>query len=166
MEKEIMSTTDIKVSGYGKQKYNSIGTVDIEVARSYLTVLLATAGADGEIAPAEMEWLIDEQRSIGAPETLLSELKTINWRNANIEELLGKLKYDFSVNARRTMLYHALKMSRADGRLHQAERDAIERMARKLELESSVVDSIYALVDMEDAVDRLRHGLLETSRNR
>jgi uncharacterized tellurite resistance protein B-like protein len=162
-EDETMSS--IKVSQYGKQKYNASGSVDMAVARSYLTVLLATVGADGEISPAEMGWLIHEQRAIGAPEELLEEIQTLDWRSANVDELIGRLKYGFSVNARRTMLYQALKMARADGRLHQAERAAIDRLARTLEIDTSVSDSIYALVEMEDSIDQLRYGLLETSRN-
>lgn len=157
--------SQINVSNYAAQKYNVSGAVDGETARKYLTVLMAVAGADGELAPEELAWLINEQRAIGAPEELLSEIPKLEWRGAKVDALLEQVKYTFSVNTRRTLLYQAIKMSRADHNYHQKERSAVERMGQALGVEFSVVDAIHALVDLEQTADRLRHGLLETSRN-
>jgi hypothetical protein len=155
-----MSITRIHLSQYGTQRHNARDFIDLETARNYWTILLATAGAEGDLAPAELEWLINDQRSLGVPEELLAEIPKIDWRGANIQELLEKLRHG-SVNARRNLLYQALRMARADGRYHKDERTAVEHLARTLDLEPSVVDSIHALVDMEEVVERLRYGLLE-----
>ncbi len=82
--------------------------------------------------------------------------------NANIEELLSEIKYDFPLNFRRSMLYQAIKMSRADGIYHEKEKAAVAKAAELLGIERSVLVSIESVTEMEEATERLRLALFET----
>lgn len=148
---------------YAKRRYNITKPIDFDVAVNYGGALMAIAGADGELAEAEFQWYVEEQ------ELLLTEtqeyvevLRKFDWKNANIEQLLSKISYDFPLNFRRGMLYQAIKMCRADGNYHDKERSTVAKAAEILGLDRSMVVSLESLAEVEEATDRLRLSLLET----
>ncbi|NER33979.1 MAG: hypothetical protein F6J93_08030 [Oscillatoria sp. SIO1A7] len=148
---------------YGAKKYNLKSTVDFDVAVKYGTVLMAIAGADGELAEPELQWYIDEQELLAEnSQEYIDTLRTLDWKKASIQDLLNEIKYDFPINSRRVMLYHAIKMSRADGNYHEQEKAAVAKAAEILEIERSIVVSLESLAEMEEASDRLRLALFET----
>ncbi len=92
----------------------------------------------------------------------IEALRQFDWKNANLEELLSSLKYDFPLNFRRTMLYQAIKMCRADGNYHDKEKASVAKAAEILGIEKSMAVSLESLAEMEDSADRLRLSLFET----
>lgn len=158
----------VRLSKYAQRKYGVSPevSVDLEVGVSCGCALLAIAGADGELAEEELQWYIDEQEMMAEDSEALREyieiLRKFDWKSANIEELLNKIKYDFPVNFRHSMLYQAIKMSRADGEYHEKEKAAVAKAAEFLGVESSVVVSLEAVAEMEETADKLRISLFET----
>jgi len=157
------SGKSLQPTKYAKYRYNATAPIDFDVAVNYGGALMAIAGADGELAEKEFQWYVDEQALLMVDsQEYIETLRKFDWKNANIEELLNSIKYDFPVNFRRVMLYQAIKMSRADGVYQEKEKAAVARAAEILGIERSIVISIESLAEMEDASERLRHSLFET----
>ncbi len=158
------SGKSLQPTKYAQHRYNITAPVDFDVAVKYGGALMAIAGADGELAEKEFQWYVDEQALLMVDsQEYIETLRKFDWKNANIEELLSNIKYDFPVNFRRVMLYQAIKMSRADGIYQEKEKAAVAKAAEILGLERSMVVSIESLAEMEDASERLRLALFETN---
>ncbi len=124
---------------------------------------MAIASADGELAQTELDWFVEEQQMLGAPSDFIEEnIIKFDDKNADIEELLSGIHYDFPLNFRRSMLYQAIKMSRADGVYHDKEKAAVARAAQILGIERSIVASLESLAEIEESADRLRLAIFET----
>lgn len=148
---------------YAKQRYNATQPIDFDVAVNYGGALMAIAGADGQLAEAEFQWYVDEQELLMVDsQEYIEALRQFDWKNANIEELLSGISYDFPLNFRRSMLYQAIKMSRADGSYHEKEKAAVAKAAEILGIERSVVVSLESLAELEESTERLRLALFET----
>ena len=157
-----MSDQKIALSPYAKIRYNVSGEVSFDVGMNYLGALIIIAGADGALSEQELDWLLSEQQLLGAPQELLDNIKSYDWQNADLNALLEAVQYEFPMNARRTLLYQAVKMSRADQVYHRLEREAIWKAAEILKIDKDIVQSIESLVDMENATDKLRYALIGT----
>lgn len=148
---------------YAKRRYNITAPIDFDVAVKYGGVLMAIAGADGELGEAEFQWYADEQETLFLEsEEYIETLRKFDWKNAKLEELLSGIKYAFSINFRRTLLYQAIKMSRADGLYHEKEKEAAAKAAEILGIDRSGLVSLEAMAELEDATERLRLALFET----
>jgi len=147
---------------YTDRKYNSTVEVDFDMGVKYSSALLAIAGADGELASSELKWYIDEVTLMGASDDYIDAIRNIDWKNVNIEEVLSEVKFDCSLNIRRSLLYQAIKMSRADGVYHQKEKAAVERAAQILGVSQSVVESLESVAEMEEASERLLRLILSS----
>ena len=148
---------------YAKRRYNLTKPIDFDVAVSYGGALMAIAGADGELAEAEFQWYVEEQKLLlTQPQEYIEVLRKFDWKNADIEQLLGNISYDFPLNFRRAMLYQAIKMCRADGSYSDKEKSTVARAAEILELDRSIVVNLASLAELEEATERLRLSLLET----
>ena len=158
------SGKSLQLTKYSKHRYNNTQpTIDFDVAVKYGGALMAIAGADGELAEAEFQWYVDEQELLMVdPQEYIETLRQFDWKNANIEELLNGIGYNFSINFRRVMLYQAIKMSRADGSYHEKEKAAVAKAAEILGIERSIVVSLESLAEMEESTERLRLALFET----
>ncbi|MBO1347218.1 MAG: TerB family tellurite resistance protein [Hormoscilla sp. GUM202] len=149
------SSKKIQPTKYAELKYNSTAPVDFDIALKYSGALLAIAGADGELADAELQWYLDEAISMGVTQEYIDAVRNIDWKNVNIEEALSEVKFDFTLNGKRVLLYHAIKMSRADGVYHEKEKAAVARAANILGVSQSVVQSLESVAEMEDSTTRL-----------
>ncbi len=157
------SGKSLQTTKYAQHRYNITQPIDFDVAVNYGGALMAIAGADGQLAEAEFQWYVDEQELLmGDHKEYIEALRQFDWKNANIEELLKGISYDFPINFRRTMLYQAIKMSRADGSYHEKEKAAVAKAAEILGIERSVVVSLESIAEMEEATERLRLALFET----
>lgn len=125
--------------------------------------LLAIAGADGDVPESEMNWLINHQRMIGAPEEAIAQYKTFDYKNAKLEDLLPKIKADVpDFSAPRTLLYYAIKMSRADKDYAVEEQEAVKKAAKLLGVGDDITLALNTLVEMEEKVDSMRKALILT----
>ena len=153
----------VEVTPYAKKKYNLTAPIEADVTRNYSRAIVAIASADGKLAQEELDWFVEEQRLVGIPSDIIEEnIIKYDGRNANIEELLGGLHYDFPLNVRRCILYQAIKMSRADGIYNDKEKAAVAQAAQVLGIERNVVISLESLVEIEESADRLRLAMFET----
>ncbi|MDJ0615620.1 MAG: TerB family tellurite resistance protein [Calothrix sp. MO_192.B10] len=157
------TATTLTGTSYAKRKYNITAPVSVDVAKNYVRAIVAIASADGELAQTELDWFVEEQQMLGAPSDFIEEnIIKFDDKNVNIEELLSGIHYDFPLNFRRSMLYQAIKMSRADGVYHDKEKAAVARAAKILGIERSVVASLESLAEIEESADRLRLAIFET----
>ena len=156
------SGKSIQPTKYAQHKYNLTKPIDFEVGVKYAQVLMAIAGADGELAAGELQWYIDEQELLMDDATeYIEAVRKLDWKNADIEELLSGIKYDFPLNFRRTLLYQAIKMCRADGTYHAKEKTSVAKAAELLGIDRSMVVSLASLAELEEAAERLRLALFE-----
>lgn len=125
--------------------------------------LLAIAGADEEVSEAELNWLLNHQRIVGAPEEVIEKYKTFDYKNADLENLLTKITVDVATWSKsRTLLYHAIQMARADDNYSVEEQKAVKKAAKLLKVEDDIALALDRLVQTEEAVTALRKALLQT----
>ena len=153
----------LRPTPYARRMYGFTKPVDFEVAMNYGLALMVIAGSDGELADGEMQWYLDEQALMLADSgEYIDALREVDWTSVELPELLRHLNDDFPLNVRRSLLYQAIKMCRADGEYHERERATIQAAAKVLSIEPNVLASLEALAELEDSCDRLRLSLLET----
>ncbi|NEO54087.1 MAG: hypothetical protein F6K54_13960 [Okeania sp. SIO3B5] len=157
------SGKSLQVTKYALHRYNITQPIDFDVALNYSGVLMAIAGADGQLADAELQWYIDEQELLFVdPQEYIEAIHQFDWKNVNLEELLNRISYRFPINFCRTILYQAIKMSRADGSYHEKEKAAVAKAAEILGIERSVVITLESVADLEESTEQLRLALFET----
>jgi len=156
------------VSLYAKRHYNITSNLGHAIGVSYIGALLTIAGADGELAEDEINWLIEEQRLFSsAPKEVLDQLaefiRKFDWRSADLDSLLKDLKYDFPINIKHKLIYQAIKMSHADRNYHKKELKAVWKAAGTLGVPKDIVIALENLVNIESSLDKMRHALLGTA---
>lgn len=153
---------EVPASQYMK-KTLGISEAPLEAYLNYGYALLTIAGADGEVSAAEMNWLLNHQRMVGAPEELMEKYKTFDYKHAKLEDLLPKITVDVSTwSSSRTLLYHAIQMARADDDYAAQEQNAVKKAAKLLNVEDDIALAFNRLVEMEEAVNGVRKALLRT----
>lgn len=65
------------------KKNLGISEAPIEAYLNYGYALLTIAGADGEVSEAELNWLLNHQRLVGAPEEVIEKYKTFEYKKAS-----------------------------------------------------------------------------------
>ena len=149
----------ITVSSYAKDNYG-ISAASVESMTNYGYVLLAIAGADGEVSEQELEWLIKHQSQFGAPEEVIESYKSFDYKNANINELLANITVDVeSWSAAPELVYHAILMSSADGVYAEKEREKVKEAAKIMGVPDDIFLTIESLVEMEKAALNMRRAL-------
>ncbi|MBD2346378.1 TerB family tellurite resistance protein [Anabaena subtropica] len=145
------------------KKNLGISEIPLEAYLNYGYALLAIAGADGEVSEAEFNWLVNHQRLAGAPEEVIEKYKTFAYKNTDLETLLTKISVDVSTWSKsRSLLYHAIQMSRADGDYSLEEQKAVKKAAKLLKVEDDIALALNRLIETEEAVTALRKALLQT----
>ncbi|MDJ0732960.1 MAG: hypothetical protein QNJ47_02570 [Nostocaceae cyanobacterium] len=145
------------------KRSQGLSSASFEAYLNYGYALLVIAGADGEVPAQEMNWLINHQRMVGAPEEAIEKYKTFDYKNAKLEDLLPKIKADVpSWSAPRTLLYHAIKMSQADQDYAKEEQEAVKKAAKLLGVEDDITSALNVLVDMEKKVESMLKALIQT----
>jgi len=145
------------------KKNLGISAIPTEAYLNYGYALLAIAGADGDVSEAEFNWLVNHQRLAGAPEEVIENYKTFDYKNADLASLLDKISVDVSTWSKsRSLLYHATQMARADDNYSIAEQKAVKKAAKLLKVEDDIALAIKRLVETEEVVTALRKALLQT----
>lgn len=151
----------MEFSPLGKSIFK-INVITKQVWINYGYACLAIAGADGEVAPAEFDFLANEARAMGATEDIIDAWKAYDFASADLNSLLPTLVADSPINASRSLIYTGIKMSRADGHFAVEEQEAVNHAASILGVDEHIVLAINGLAEMEEAVEKTRAGLLET----
>ena len=145
------------------KRSQGLSSAPFEAYLNYGYAMLVIAGADGEVSEPEMNWLINIQRMVGAPEEAIEKYKTFDYKNAKLEDLLPKITADVpDWSASRSLLYHSIKMARADKDYAKEEQQAVKKAAKLLGLEDDISLALNALVEMEEKVDSMRKALIKT----
>ncbi len=145
------------------KKNLGISAIPMEAYLNYGYALLAIAGADGEVSDAEFNWLVNHQRMAGAPESVIEQYKTFEYKNADLESLLTKISVDVSTWSKsRSLLYHAIQMARADNNYSVEEQNAVKKAAKLLKVEDDIALALNRLVETEEGITALRKALLQT----
>ncbi|WDN56666.1 hypothetical protein [Streptomyces clavuligerus] len=153
------STTPIPVTDFCREEYG-IREISPDSLLRYGLALLVIAGADGEVAPAELRWLLDHQRKVGAPPEILAEYESFDVRGADLAEVFQAVRVDStSWQGARHLLYHAAQMASSDGVLHTAERNRVLEAARWLDVTEDIALALIALVELERSATALRQSL-------
>lgn len=165
-EENAIETTIIdSISLYVRKRTNGISRQITTLLADYGKALLTIGGADGSVSDAEWEWLsnyflmIDEY---GAD--ALDEIENFDYKNAQLETVLAKLdtqneKGSFRSSLRRTLLYHAIQISRSDQNYNTKEQSYVKRAAELLQIDPQTAQLINGLVETEEALDAMRKAI-------
>ncbi|NEP89982.1 MAG: hypothetical protein F6K18_25920 [Okeania sp. SIO2C2] len=160
-----MATNEEQMIGGSEylKRTQGVSSAPFEAYLNFGYALLAIAGADGDVPEAEMNWLINHQRMIGAPEEAIEKYKEFDYKNAQLEDLLPKIKSDVpGLSTPRILLYNAIKMARADKDYAKQEKEAVKKAAKLLGVEDDITLSLNILVEMEEKVESLLKALIHT----
>lgn len=105
--------------------------------------LLIISGADGELSAAEWDVFVATRRLLGIPMELLSQFKTFDYRNGNLEESLKHIE-----GGEVALIYDAIKIASADG-YADAERAMARKAAEILKINICAVVHLEYLVAQE-----------------
>jgi len=125
----------------------------------YAKALLCCANADGNLAPAEREWVVGYFASLGAPAPFIDDLRQYP-ANEDVLDLISKSSVVAMQGSRRSLLFDAIRASSADKVLHEKERAAIERLAAKLGVSSDELRALEQAHQEEERATTARVKLL------
>jgi uncharacterized tellurite resistance protein B-like protein len=127
---------------------------------SYYHMMLAISGADGDVSEPEMKFLELIAMTSGAPDPIIEGLRSFDYRNVSISELISTFVTDTFQNMERISIYLAIKMAGADGVYAEEERDSVANAAELLRVDKEVLEYLEHIVEIEAAHDTLKHRLL------
>jgi len=129
----------VPVSEFARDDYGIAAATETAMLH-YGYVLLAIAGADGDVAPAELDWLVRHQRKFGAPQHVIDSYAAFDHRSADLRQLLTEIQVDVPTwSAERHLIYHAIRICRADGAYTEAERAKVDSAAQLLGVDRDIV---------------------------
>lgn len=131
------------------------GPVPSELFGKMGRAVLTIAGADGELSPREMGFVLGFARAAGAPPQALEAFRTFNYRSAKVEDFLDAQTRPLA----KAILYQAIRVARADG-FAERERSMAIRGAKALGLDPTIVQQIEALLAMEDGARAARLSVM------
>lgn len=150
-DRRVLEETYGALENYGIEP----GPVPPELFGKMGRAVLTIAGADGELSPREMGFLLGFARAAGAPPQALEAFRTFAYRHAHIEDFLDAQTRPLA----KVILYQAIRVARADG-FAEKERAMAVRGAKKLGLDASIVPQIEALLALEDGVRAARLSIM------
>jgi tellurite resistance protein len=162
MTNSVQDDTLLDVSDFARSEYGLSAATSTAMLR-YGHALLAIAGADGRVSPAELEWLVSHQRKFGAPEDIIAQYATFDYESADLKALvLDSVTNVPTWTAGPSLIYHAIQMCAADGVYSTKEQKKGSEAAALLGVPSDIVLTIHALVEMETATTTMRKALFHT----
>jgi uncharacterized tellurite resistance protein B-like protein len=137
-------------------------TIPVESWLDYAYALLIVAGADGVVSESEMSWLErDFARIVEAPDGFRKRIKEFDWANADLDEILNRIKTNFPMNYIRALVYDSIKMAMADEDFDEDERSTARKIALTLNVPIYIARTIEGLVSTEKSVGDIRKSIFE-----
>lgn len=130
----------------------------------YGHAVLAIAGVNGELGKSERDYLLEAGIEREVDEDILESWREVDWQTVELRGVLEILRAQLSEPMRRLFIFDSAHACRADGAIAAQERKAIEDAGTFLGLDASIVESILALVDLEESAKVMRRGLLMLQR--
>ncbi|MEQ9303979.1 MAG: hypothetical protein RJQ14_08690 [Marinoscillum sp.] len=129
--------------------------------REYGYALLTIAGSDGIVSDPELEWLtLDMAREVGVDEEIVADWEEFDFESAELDDLFASFNSSTLAGFNKLLIYDAIRMSSADGDYALEEKEQVHEAARILHVQPEVVVAIEALVDLEQAANKLRMTIL------
>jgi len=141
--------------------FYGISLVPKESWKEYGYILLNIAGSDGEVSDPELEWLtVSCAEAVGIDEDIISEWEQYNFDEDDLEELFVNFNATSFANFNKLLIYDAIRMSAADGDYAEDEKDQVYNAAKIMKVAPEAVTAIEALVEIEQAANKLRMTIL------
>lgn len=128
-----------------------------EIFESYIKAVLVCANGDGKLAPEERDWAVSHFAALGAPDSVLDELKSYK-ADEDIEKIASATPV--TNVSRRFLVYDAIRACSADGSYSDPERATVIRMAAKLGIPEDIVRQIEEVCLEETRLREKRLTLL------
>ncbi|MFY0605507.1 MAG: hypothetical protein JXR10_02260 [Cyclobacteriaceae bacterium] len=129
--------------------------------KEYGYALLTIAGSDGMVSDPELEWLtLDMAKEVGVDEEVIAEWENFDFEEAELEDIFATFNSSTLASFSKLLIYDAIRMSSADGEYAHEEKEQVHEAARILKVQDAVVVAIEALVDLEQAANKLRLTIL------
>lgn len=156
------SSQTIQVNPLYAEQYGTT-SASKETMRKYGQALLIIAAADGEVAPAERDWLVRTARAYGTPEDVLDEYQSFDPNSAKLDDLAKSIDSDTgSMASNAKLIYDAISICSADGDYSSKERAKVLWAAALLRVPDDIVLQLHALVELEASVTKLRKAVFQT----
>lgn len=138
-------------------KFYGISLVPRSAWREYGNALLAIAGSDGIVSDPELEWLtVDLSKEFNVDNDIIADWEDFDYDNADLEEIFNSFNNSTLASFNKLLIYDAIRMSSADGEYALEEKEQVMEAARIMNLSMDAVIAIEALVELEQAADKLR----------
>ncbi len=125
--------------------------------REYGYALLAIAGSDGIVSDPEFEWLtLEVARKVGVSEDIIADWEEFDYDDADLEEIFKSFNKSTMASFNKLLIYDAIRMCSADGDYALEEKEQVLEAAKILNVGPEAVMAIEALVDLEEATNKLR----------
>ena len=142
-------------------KFYGISMIPKELWRQYGYILLNIAGSDGEVSDDELEWLtVSCAEAVGIEESIISDWEDFEYDEDELEELFIDLNATSFANYNKLLIYDAIRMASADGDYAEDEKEQVYNAAKLMKVSPEAVTAIEALVELEQAADKLRLTIL------
>lgn len=130
----------------------------LPLLEGFAKAMILCAAGDGELSPAELEWIVGFTANSGGTYELLQELGSLDPKALDPMQLLAQTERPgLFVHS---LVYNAICASDADGVLEPGEVQTIHAMAMVLGLPESEVDGLFALQREEKALRERKLALL------
>lgn len=151
----------LKVSSAAKEIYGCSETSE-ESWINYAYALMCIAGADEGVDEAEMKWLLEDfSELIDAHENFFEAVKSFDYKNSNLQDILNKIEFKVKINYKRALLYDSIKMSHADNNYSEDEKKAVKMCSEMLEIPEYMAKTIEGLVNTEKSIEATRRSIFE-----
>lgn len=138
-------------------KFYGISLVPKSIWREYGFTLLSIAGSDGMVSDPELEWLtVDLGRAVGISDDIIADWEAFDYDKADLEEQFSSISSSSLASFNKLLIYDAIRMSSADGEYALEEKEQVMESARIMNVTMDAVVAIEALVELEQAADKLR----------
>ena len=93
------------------------------------------------------------------PREVVEKVIAFNYKISNLKHIFSEIKDDISINFSKTLLYHAIKMARADSIYANEEREMVAKAAALLNIPQDIAQTLQYLVDTEERIEKMRQTL-------
>ena len=122
----------------------------LPLLEGFAKAMILCAAGDGELAPAELDWIVGFTANSGGTHELLQELRGLDPTKLDPMQLLAQTERPgLFVHS---LVYNAICAADADGLLEPGEVQTIHAMAMVLGLPESEIDGLFALQREEKAL--------------
>ncbi len=137
-----------------------IPSVTDELQKDYGEALMIIAGADGVVSEGERKWYLEEFVPVAqTSEEVVEHVLSFEFRRASLRDYIEKLDQYKHINFNRTLIYNAIKMSKADGDYAREEQEAILQSGKILQVSENMISTMEYLINTEDNIEKMRKTL-------